>query len=70
MVVTRGSERFSSVVCWGSACEGNFHAPGWPPAKSVLVPASECVCRRIEELRGFFGHKAEANSNVPGTEGM
>jgi hypothetical protein len=23
-----------SVVCWGSACKGNFSAPGWPPAKA------------------------------------
>ena len=55
-----------SVVCWGSACNGNFHAPGWPPAKSILVPASECKCRCLEELRGFFGYHTAANSNMPG----
>jgi hypothetical protein len=59
MTFARKSGDFESrVVCWGAACEGNFRASGWPPAKSILVPASECVCRCLEELREFFGHHA------------
>jgi hypothetical protein len=55
-----------SVVFWELACEGNFHTPGWPPAKATLVPASECKSRCVAELRGFFGHLAAVNSIVTG----
>jgi len=51
---------FDTVVCWRSACKGNFSAPGWPPAKSVLVPASECICRCTADLDSFFGHLIDA----------
>ena len=36
----------------------------WPPAKSILVPPSEFMCRCIEELRGFFEHPDAANLNM------
>jgi hypothetical protein len=52
----KDSKSFSSVVCWGSACEGNFNALGWPPAKPAC----------IEGFGAFFGHHAAANSNMPG----
>jgi hypothetical protein len=52
------------VICWGSACEGNFSAP--VSAKSLLVPVSECTCRCLQELRAFFGHSAAANANMMG----
>jgi hypothetical protein len=55
-----------SVVCWGSACEGNFHAPGWPPANQSsyrrlnapvdvsksFTASSGTVPRRMQICRG------------------
>jgi len=64
MAVMQEHQSVGYVVCWGSACEGNFQAPGWPPVKSMLVPVDECRCRYVEKLRSFFGHRAAAASNV------
>lgn len=35
---------FDRVACWGTACEGNFNAPGWPSAKS-LAPAMSSLTK-------------------------
>lgn len=58
MAVTKAPESFDTVVCRGSVYNGNFSAPGWPPAKSV--PASECICRCTADLDSFFGHLIDA----------
>ena len=62
MIAKKSGGSQSTVVCWGSACDGNFSAP--VGTNSTLVEPSECVCRCLQELREFFGHPAPANSNL------
>ena len=54
------------VVCWGAACTGNFRAP--ISARSTLVPASECTCRCLNELRAFFGRTETTSENLRARE--
>ena len=42
-----------SVVCWGSACKGNFSAPGWPSAKATLVPPLNVSADAQPTLKAF-----------------